>query len=138
MHETKAAVYLRIVSDPTLFALIGGEGPYPGRLPPNAPYSRSVGAITYDGQTSVVAGSKEDQTLTMHVWAYSHDLTETISGHLDRLFRPAPGRMWFLLATTTGRAFARKDFTRDVPDDRSELFHLVYRLRILYGWSAAA
>lgn len=138
MHTVKAATYSRIVADPTIMNLLGGQGPLPGRLVTSAPFSREHATITFDGQTSVVRGSKEDQTLTLHIWAYSHDLTEEVSENLDRLFRPTPGRQWFFLPTSEGRAFVRKDFARDVPDDRSEFYHLVYRLRIRFGWSAAA
>jgi hypothetical protein len=138
LRSIKAAVYTRITADPTLMNLIDQRGPFPGRLPQDAPQSREIGAITYDGETLVVRGSKEDVTITLHIWTYTHDLAEIIAGHLDRLFRPDPGRQWFQLTVSDGQAFVRREFGVDVPDRRSELFHRVVRLRVRYGWAVVA
>jgi hypothetical protein len=138
MRVVKIAVWNRIEGDPTIMNLLGQTPPYPGRVLREAPPSADVGRITYVGETLLARGSKEDQTLTLAIWAYSHDLVEDIAANLDRLFRPTVSRYWIELPVTEGRAFVRKEFTRDLPDIGSELWRKIYRLRIKFAWGAAA
>lgn len=141
MKEVKAAIWTRVRDDPAIMGptRLDGRGPFLGRLPKDSPHSRRVAAVTFEGETTLARGAKEDQTITLHVWAFSHDLVEDVAADLDRLFHPTPGRHWIPLAVSGGgRAYVRREFAADLPDPGSELWHKVYRLRVRYAPGASA
>lgn len=140
VSDVKTAIWTRIRSDPTLMGAtrLAGRGPFYGRLPKDSPHSRTVAAITLSADTTVTGGGqKESQTVTLDVWAFSHDLVEATATDLDRLFHPASGRAWIPLSVAAGRAFIRRESAIDVPDPASELWHKSLRFRILFAQAVA-
>lgn len=133
MRDVKSALYTTIRADAPIMMRLGQKGPFFGRLPKDSPHSRTVAAITFEGDTTTVRGSKDDLTLTLHIWAFSHDLAEAVAADLDRLFHPEPSRYGTPLAVTEGKAFVFREFGQDVPDPDSELIHRVVRLRVRYA-----
>lgn len=138
MKDVKAAFYLRVTTDATIMAKLNNIGPFPGRHPLDAPTSRDVATITYEGETTLTRGFKENITLTLHIWAFRHDLVEDVAVDLDRLFHPTASSrgQWVPLTVTSGRAFTRREFAIDVPDRQSPLFHKAIRFRILFAKAA--
>ncbi len=138
LQESKKAVYTVITADAALMARLGNKAPYPLRLPKDTPHSRTVAAITYSGSTIQVRGGHEDHTITLSVWAYSHDLAEAVSGDLRRLFHPTSrNRYWVPLPVAGGhRAFIRREFATDVPDPASDLVHISIRHRVKFAPAA--
>ncbi len=117
-------------------ALLGGRGPFYGRLPIDSPHTKTVAAITMDFESIVDLGGTENQIVTLHIWGFNKMLLENVSKSIDRLFHDYRFR-WVPLAVTGGIsvAFTRVDFRVDVVDAASELYHKVCRIRVRYAHS---
>ncbi len=140
MKAVKAALYARLTGDPTLMNRLGNRGPYLGRFPKDAPHSRTVAAIAFSGETLLVRGDKEQQTYTLNVIAYSHDLVMDVLADLDRLLHPSAGRHWNSLTLTQAPgavAKIRREAVFDVPDPDSELWQISIRYRVLFARAVA-
>ncbi|MDR7496844.1 MAG: hypothetical protein QN174_07795 [Armatimonadota bacterium] len=134
MKAVKAAIYGKMVADATLRAKLGSD-PYIGRLPDTAKLTRTKALISMEGETRPTRGSKEEVTITCHIWSLSHDVAEDVAADLARLFHPtAPRRYWVPLITTGGdRAFTRLGDGLDLPDPTSEVWHRLVRIRVQFA-----
>jgi hypothetical protein len=137
VKAVKAAMYSRMTADAQLMAKLS-SGPYLGRLPDTARFTREKAIITMEGETSIARGTREEVTVTCNIWSLSHDVAEGVAADLARLFHPtAPRKYWVPLATTNGdRAFTRVEYGLDLPDPTSEVWHRVVRIRVKFATKA--
>lgn len=124
----RIAIVEVITGDATLMARLGDQAPYVDRLPRMSKHSENFASITIEGETSGGRRRKEDQTFTLHVYCYDHDVAQECVEDLYRLFH-VKGR-WKPLPVTEGKALSRIEFEGSAPTLDSELTHKVLRIRI--------
>lgn len=133
MREVKAAMFSAMIGDPTLMANLGGTAPFLGRVPKgwwDSPISRTNAAISFDAEVETGGGVKQDVSVIVSVWSYSHDRTESVAEDLDRLFHSQTRLQWRTLTLSDGsQAFIRRERIFNVLDPASEAWHKSIRFR---------
>jgi hypothetical protein len=103
MYEVQAGINNKIRNDSTIMTMLGGRGPFYGRIPKDSPHNQDVAAIYMETESIIEPGGKENQIVTLHSFAFRKMMNELVSKQIDRLFHDYRLR-WVPLTLVTGAA----------------------------------
>lgn len=132
MLPIEKAVYGAITGDAPLMTKLSSRPPYPGRLPEDVRFSRTVAAMHYT-TTAILEGNKWNCTMTLVTQSLSHDLNEAVAADLRRLFHKTARWVPLGLGVGEGKALSQVEFITDEPSEGNEVFAYVTRLRVRYA-----